>query len=86
MEKQFSQNWMVTATGTPNAPSLCLWPARPALGSTLRGTQDQVRQNSGDPSLPGAVAQGAASALPSIPARARASMFVAPGYPPDRVR
>lgn len=63
MEKQFSQNWMVTATGTPNAPSLCLWPARPSLGSTLLGTQDQARQNSGDPSLSGTVAGGAASLL-----------------------
>jgi hypothetical protein len=82
MAKQFSQKWTATAKNTPNAPLLCLWPARPLLGSTLLGTQDQVRQNSGDPSLPGAVAQGAASALPSLPARARASMFVAPCHPP----
>ena len=71
MEKQFSQKWTATATGTPNQPSLCLRPARPALSSTLRGIQDHARQNSGDPSLPGVVAHRAAALLSSS-TRARA--------------
>jgi hypothetical protein len=94
MEKQFSQKWMATVTGTSNNPVLCLRQdaassgTTTVFGTTLVSTQNlgTTRQNSGDLSLSGAVAGCPVSTLLSLSTRACAFVATASGTSLHSVR